>query len=302
MTDNELTRLLRESVAEPPRALSPDTVLQRAKRRRHTRFAATGSALSVGAAAVAVVAVAVVPSLVPRAGGSVVTDNGRSPTADENPQGCTASSGGFCLPFDPPSPTPKPTTAAGTTCSYRPTVQDDPTPRLRQKAVGRDVGLPPATTGELPATATIHTNRGDITLALRPEAVCTVNSFTHLVRHAYFNGTPCFRLTTKAIYVLQCGDPSGTGSGGPGYVYDDENLDTATYPAGTIAMANSGPASNGSQFFIVYKDTELDPHYTVFGRVTAGLDVLTKIAARGSTPSRDGHPNLPVEIQSVSQE
>ena len=74
--------------------------------------------------------------------------------------------------------------------------------------------------------------------------------------------------------MLQCGDPTGTGSGGPGYQFQDENLTGATYPAGTVAMANAGPNTNGSQFFIVYKDTQLPPNYTPFGKITGGLDVL----------------------------
>jgi peptidyl-prolyl cis-trans isomerase B (cyclophilin B) len=189
-----------------------------------------------------------------------------------------------------------------TSCSYRRTSPDAPTVRYRQTTAGRDVGLPPATPGPLPTSATIHTNRGDIAIALRPETVCTVNSFVHLVQHNYYDDTPCLRLTTMRFYVLQCGDPSSTGSGGPGYSYDDEQLDGSTYPAGTVAMANSGPDSNGSQFFLVYKDGEiqLDPNYTVFGHITAGLDVVTEIANSGCTPAGDGHPNIPVNVQSVT--
>lgn len=93
-----------------------------------------------------------------------------------------------------------------------------------------------------------------------------------------------------------------TGTGGPGYAFDDEQLSGATYPAGTVAIANSGPDSNGSQLFLVYKDIELDPSYTVFGHITSGLDVVTEIATSGSTPSGDGHPNIAVTVRSVTIE
>jgi peptidyl-prolyl cis-trans isomerase B (cyclophilin B) len=109
-------------------------------------------------------------------------------------------------------------------------------------------------------------------------------------------------LTSSGIYVLQCGDPSGTGGGGPGYTIPDENLQGATYPAGTLAMANTGsPHSGGSQFFLVYRDSSrgLLPSYTPFGHVTSGLDVLKKVAAAGSNPPGDGEPVQPVVIESV---
>ena len=108
--------------------------------------------------------------------------------------------------------------------------------------------------------------------------------------------------------MLQCGDPSGKGTGGPGYQFPDENLDAlgtgqqVTYPRGTIAMANSGPGTNGSQFFLVYKDSPLSPAYTPFGRITKGLDVLDAVAKGGATPpSATGNtaPKLAVTIQSA---
>jgi peptidyl-prolyl cis-trans isomerase B (cyclophilin B) len=264
------------------------------RRRRRALFA-------VPVATMAVLAVAVVPSLLPRSDGSLTpADGGAAATAGPTAPACTASGGATCVLVPPQSPETEPSNGAATTCSYRRTSPDATTVRYRQTTAGRDVGPPPATPGPLPASATIHTNRGDVTIALRPETVCTVNSFVHLVQHNYYDDTPCFRLTTMGIYVLQCGDPSATGSGGPGYSYDDERLSGTTYPAGTVAMANSGPGSNGSQFFLVYKDTQLDPSYTVFGHITAGLDVLTEIAASGSTPANDGHPNIQVTVQSVT--
>jgi peptidyl-prolyl cis-trans isomerase B (cyclophilin B) len=287
---------LAEEGAAPAGDLMGKLRSARIARRRRRR-----AMLAVPVAVAAAVAVAVAPSLVPRSGGSLVPADGASDTAaSPSPEGCRASAGAVCLRVPAQSPDGEPTNAAASTCSYRQTSPDAATARYRQRTVGRNVGLPPATPGPLPASVTIHTDRGDITVALRPQTACTVNSFAHLVQHGYFNETPCFRLTTEGIYVLQCGDPSATGSGGPGYAYDDEQLKGTTYPAGTVAMANSGPDTNGSQFFLVYKDTQLDPSYTVFGHITVGLDVLTTIAASGSTPTGDGHPNLPVNVRSVT--
>ena len=149
-------------------------------------------------------------------------------------------------------------------------------------------------------TAVLTTSQGEVTLSLDSiKAPCTVNSFTSLAKQKYFDGTTCHRLTTSGIYVLQCGDPSASGSGGPGYKFDDENLTGAKYPAGTLAMANAGAGTNGSQFFLVYKDTQLPPNYTPFGTITGGLDALNKVAAGGSTPDGDGKPNTPVTLTTV---
>jgi peptidyl-prolyl cis-trans isomerase B (cyclophilin B) len=152
-------------------------------------------------------------------------------------------------------------------------------------------------------TARVVTNCGTIIVSLDGKAAPhTVNSFAFLSRKGYFDDTPCHRLTTSGIYVLQCGDPTGTGTGGPGYTIPDENLKGATYPAGTVAMANTGqPHTGGSQFFFVYANTNLAAQYTPFGHVTAGLDVLTRIAKAGSDNSTgpgDGRPNQPVVIES----
>lgn len=299
MTD--LEALFHDAAALAEEAATPaGDLMGRLRRARTVHRRRRRAMLAVPVAAVAVVAVAVAPSLMPRSGGSLVpADGGSAVTATPSPPVCTASGGAVCQWVPAQSPEPGPTSAA-TTCSYRQTSPDAATARYRQTTAGRNVGLPPATPRALPARATIHTNRGDIAITLRPETACTVNSFVHLVQHDYYDDTPCFRLTTQGIYVLQCGDPSSTGSGGPGYAYDDEQLYGTTYPAGTVAMANSGRDTNGSQFFLVYKDTQLDPSYTVFGHITAGLDVLTQIANSGSTPANDGHPNVPVNVQSVT--
>jgi peptidyl-prolyl cis-trans isomerase B (cyclophilin B) len=148
------------------------------------------------------------------------------------------------------------------------------------------------------------TNCGTIIVSLDGKhAPHTVNSFAFLSGKGYFNDTPCHRLTTAGIFVLQCGDPTGTGTGGPGYTIPDENLKGATYPAGTVAMANAGPNTGGSQFFFVYADTPLPASYTPFGHVTAGLSVLQRIAKAGSDNSGgqgDGHPLQPVVIESFA--
>ncbi|MFF2549988.1 peptidylprolyl isomerase [Nocardia sp. NPDC058058] len=151
-------------------------------------------------------------------------------------------------------------------------------------------------------TADLASNCGTITVALdAARAPHTVNSFVFLAQQQYFDHTKCHRLTTQGIFVLQCGDPTATGTGGPGYKFGDENLAGATYPAGTLAMANSGPNTNGSQFFLVYKDSQLPPNYTPFGKVTGGLDVLQNIAAAGVTGGGgDGSPAAEVTLDTVS--
>jgi len=154
--------------------------------------------------------------------------------------------------------------------------------------------------------ATIATSAGDVPITLDADkAPCTVNSFVSLVQQHYFDGTPCHRLTTKGIYVLQCGDPSGTGMGGPGYSFADELSGHDTYPKGTLAMANSGADTNGSQFFLCYGDCSAlnqQPNYTVFGNISdAGLQVLAKVAQAGTANgSTDGAPKDHVKITSVT--
>ncbi len=168
-----------------------------------------------------------------------------------------------------------------------------------------DVGLPAEFTGDQAqaSTATVTLNGSPVTIQLEPAAApCTVHSFAHLAAADYFDATTCHRLTTSdTLKVLQCGDPTGSGSGGPGYEFDNENTDGATYTAGTVAMANSGPDTNGSQFFLVYDDSDLPPDYTVFGHITDGLDVLTTIAEAGTDNGEsDGAPAEPVTLDDVT--
>ena len=169
----------------------------------------------------------------------------------------------------------------------------------------RNVGLPPAKPDSKASyQATIHTNRGDVVIdLLNTKATCTVNSFVYLAAKKYFNGTHCHRLTTIDPFVLQCGDPTGTGSGSPGYKFANENLAGAKYTPGTVAMANSGPNTNGSQFFIVYKNSKLAASYTPFGEVVKGLGIIQNVAKAGSDNANaagDGHPKEKVVIESVT--
>jgi peptidyl-prolyl cis-trans isomerase B (cyclophilin B) len=241
------------------------------------------SALLAGLAALAVAGIIVVIAL--------VTDNGKSSSlATANPSDSAATGA----------------------CSYSPS----------GTASKKISGLPDATgpVKKSDVKVALTTNRGDIELTLHgKQAPCTTNSFTFLAAQKYFDGTSCHRLTSAGIFVLQCGDPTGTGSGGPGYQFADENLNalststctpetnaaapcTVVYPRGTVAMANAGAGTNGSQFFLVYKDSPLGPAYTPFGTITKGLDVLDTIAKGGSTPVNDGKPHTSVRIQTAKVE
>jgi peptidyl-prolyl cis-trans isomerase B (cyclophilin B) len=186
--------------------------------------------------------------------------------------------------------------AAGTSCQY---VEDG-------SQSGKQVNPPPSTPSVSGVVAaTMATSVGDFKLTLDADRTpCTVNSFVSLAQQGYFDGTSCHRLTTEGILVLQCGDPTGTGSGGPGYSFPDELDGTEAYPAGTLAMANAGPDTNGSQFFIVYGDTQLPPQYTVFGNVDDGtVAAIKKVAAKGTDNANgqgDGAPKTPVDITSVT--
>jgi cyclophilin family peptidyl-prolyl cis-trans isomerase len=162
------------------------------------------------------------------------------------------------------------------------------------------------------------TNQGTIGLSLaNNESPCTVNSFVSLAQQGFFDNTSCHRLTTsQSLGVLQCGDPKNDGTGGPGYQFaneyptdqyppgDPKARQPVLYPRGTLAMANAGPGTNGSQFFLVYDDSELPPEYTVFGTIDdTGLAVLDKVAKGGvAGGGDDGTPVTGVTIQSVRVE
>jgi peptidyl-prolyl cis-trans isomerase B (cyclophilin B) len=179
----------------------------------------------------------------------------------------------------------------------------------------------PPRTGKVPTdpaniSVSMVTNQGHIGLMLaNNESPCTVNSFASLVGQRYFNDTKCHRLTTSPdLAVLQCGDPKGDGTGGPGYGFaneyptdqyppnDPKLRQPVIYPRGTLAMAHSQmPNSNGSQFFLVYRDSQLPPDYTVFGTIQPdGLATLDKIAAAGvAGGGEDGKPAVDVTVTSV---
>jgi len=153
-------------------------------------------------------------------------------------------------------------------------------------------------------TFTLNTNCGDIVIeADGIKAPVTVIALAALANGGFYNQSICHRLTTNNIYVLQCGDPTGTGMGKPNFSYRDENLPQAVqtnYPAGTVAMANSGANTNGSQFFIVYEDTSMDPDYTIWGRVTKGLEIVRAIAEAGvADGSTNGIPKQTIAIERV---
>ena len=170
----------------------------------------------------------------------------------------------------------------------------------------------------LPTTFTFVTNCGDIVVeTVGDKAPQTLTALATLASKGFYTATLCHRLTTQGLFVLQCGDPTATGTSGPVFNrkpwtgIPDENLpvgQTMTYPAGTLAMANSGKNTNGSQIFFVYEDSALNPYYTVWGRITSGLDILRAIATAGAAKqgqdgkyyyNGDGFPVQNVEIRRV---
>lgn len=260
----------------------------RARRRYERRQAALADrtvqrrrAQQVVGAVVAVVLVAGGAVGLTRALGSSTPESG--PTAAESPSRATGTGTDTGPnPCRPPGPAPaSPSTYAS---------------------------APPASlAGGRVSGATIATTCGDLEVELfGDKAPQTVSSFVFLARQRYFDSTPCHRLTTEGIYVLQCGDPTGAGNGGPGYEFGVENAPAdGRYPAGTLAMARGeSPTSNGSQFFLTYEDTTLPTStggYTIFGKVTSGLSVLRAVAAGGVADGRsDGAPARAVSISSVT--
>ncbi|MGQ4597796.1 peptidylprolyl isomerase [Nocardia sp. R6R-6] len=210
----------------------------------------------------------------------------------------------------PPAAKAKPATVA---CAYRDSAKPADKPANKPKADGI-----PTTGVDAKVSVSMETSQGPIGLTLNnAESPCTVNSFVSLAAQSFFDGTNCHRMTAnEGLKVLQCGDPTGTGMGGPGYEFDNEYptdqyaqddpnavQNAIIYKRGTLAMANAGPGTNGSQFFIVYADSELPPQYTIFGTVDANsLGTLDKIAQVGQDNSNgpgDGKPKQPVTIQAL---
>jgi peptidyl-prolyl cis-trans isomerase B (cyclophilin B) len=204
-----------------------------------------------------------------------------------------------------------PSAAVGANCQYPPSA--DAASKSAAKPQNGKIATDPAEVG-----VTVVTDQGRIGLQLAMnESPCTVNSFVTLAQNSFFDNTECHRLTTaRALSVLQCGDPKGDGTGGPGYRFADEYptvqyppgepalKQPVVYPRGTLAMANSGPGTNGSQFFMVYRDSLLPPAYTIFGKINEpGLAVLNKIASAGvSGGGDDGPPNTEVTITSARRD
>lgn len=204
--------------------------------------------------------------------------------------------------LDTPSPTASPSTASpspGTvTCAYR---------------IGGEQSRPadPPSGSNVPATGTVtltlKTNEGDVRLTLdRAKAPCAVNSLENLARQDFFDNTTCHRLYDNAIFAMQCGDPSATGKGGPGYTFDDElSSHGGLYAVGTVMMVNQGPNTNGSQFLLVYSDSPIPGDYTIMGSMDrASIDVVGTIAAEGEDGSfasqgGGGVPNNPAQIFDV---
>jgi peptidyl-prolyl cis-trans isomerase B (cyclophilin B) len=251
------------------------TLAQRAKARR-TRQQVTAAVLSI----------LVVIGGVFAASKLVGSSGKKSPTA-----------GSTGTPSSTPSSTP-----TGPTC---PKATADKVAKPQQFSTAPDKTLAAGRTW----TASVATTCGPMTFELDgAKAPQTVSSFIYLARKGFFNNTTCHRLVTTGIFVLQCGDPTATGNGGPGYGYGIENAPASgDYPAGTIAMARTNdPKSNGSQFFLVYKDSKLPTEgggYSIFGTVKTGLDVLTKVAASGAAAADstgNTPPNTPINITSVT--
>lgn len=172
------------------------------------------------------------------------------------------------------APTAPSGSPAASACQYR--VEGEPS-----KPVDPPETANVPTTGT--ATVTMTLGGQDVTLTLDREAApCTVNSFLSLAEQGFYTGTTCHRLSTQGLMMLQCGDPTGKGTGGPGYTFDDELAHTKDYPKGTLAMANAGPNTNGSQFFMVFGDSPLQPNYTVFGSLDEkSIQVLGDLAYQG---------------------
>ena len=197
------------------------------------------------------------------------------------------------------APSAKPPAASGSTvtCGYR-------TTNLPAKAVDPPSGADVSATGTALVTLTFPGGPVQVTLD-RAAAPCTAHSFESLAQQGFYSATKCHRMSNgDGYFFLQCGDPTGTGTGGPGYWFDDELAQTKTYAKGDVAMANSGPNTNGSQFFILFANANFPPNYTIFGHVdAAGLAVIEALGAQGTDATEGthaGHPLGDATIKTVS--
>lgn len=218
----------------------------------------------------------------------------KSPATTSTP---TVSDTPTPTPTDTPTPTPAPTAtklSGGVIC--KPTTAVGHTPLV--------LTLPTTMAKGRIGKFILITNCGKIVITTEGvKAPVTLTALTVLAKANYFDNSLCHRLTTQGLYVLQCGDPTATGTGGPGFTFQDENLPknvANNYPEGTVAMANSGPNTNGSQFFLVYANTTLSPAYTIWGQITTGLDIVKAIAAAGvQGGGADGTPAQAIAIEKI---
>ena len=214
-----------------------------------------------------------------------------SPTVEVQPTGADAGQPSSDAGSNPSQPT---TTADSGAMASTPQVQVSGGRSVKQWSV------PPTQVVEssAPYTAVINTSAGSITVELlTQEAPRTVNNFVFLARQGFYDNVIFHRVV--AGFMIQGGDPSGTGSGGPGYKFADEPVNRP-YTRGTMAMANAGPNTNGSQFFLMHADYRLQPNYTIFGQAIAGLETIDAIATAETLPSGEGSsPVSPVVINSV---
>ena len=255
---------------------------ERAERRKKRMQVMWGIAALVGILVIAGVA------FWPESSSTDIADPAASASASPDASGAPTASA-------PPSAPASPVAVKGCT--------DAPTPPAEPKSWDKapEMTLADGTDYQL----VLDTNCGEIVIdTYADKAPQTVNAMLWLAGEGYFDSTLCHRLVTEGIKVLQCGDPTATGSGGPGFELPDENLpaaDGVNYPAGTVAMANAGPGTSGSQFFIVYEDTTLPANYTIWGEVTSGLDVVKKVAEAGvAGGATDGSPAAPIGIEKAT--
>jgi len=262
---------------------------ERARRRRVIALITVGAlaVIAVGSAVAALIGLGISGSA---SDGSQVTAAAESPTPSPA--------------ADPVEPSPSAAAAdpAADTAVGQPVAGCSPPGSFRGPGATFSVAPTPPATPPALTLWTLATNCGFILIELDAAAApATTASLDFLSEQGYYDETFCHRLTTTGIFVLQCGDPTATGTGGPGYQLAEENLPAAgerNYPAGTVAMARTAqPGSTGSQFFLVYDDTTLNPDYTIVGRVVQGLETLQAIAAAGvEGGGTDGFPTQPVFI------
>ena len=277
---------------------------RRAKQARTRRILViTGGVIASLAVIAAVVATVVISNNDHKRNTAAATTS--STAASSAPESSTP---GAPAPQAAPMPAFQPSASVGANCQY-PASQDKAAKPVKPPRTGK-VPTDPAN-----VSVSMATSQGNIGLMLaNNESPCTVNSFASLIGQKYFDNTKCHRLTTSPdLAVLQCGDPKGDGTGGPGYQFaneyptdqypanDPKLKQPVVYPRGTLAMANAGPNTNGSQFFLVYQDSQLPPGYTVFGKIQDdGLATLDKIAKAGvAGGGDDGPPATDVTIKSM---